>query len=98
MLNKMKDLLEMQKSAKQMQKQLQKISITVERLDGKIKMTFNGEKNVKDIQINKALLREENKSLLEQNIRQCINDASGKIQKELLAEMKGNFGGFNFPS
>lgn len=97
MLGKMKQLFEMQKKAKEIKGQLANAQVEVERLSGKIKMVFDGENNIKDIQIDRELLKEENKELLEANLKACINEASNEVKKIMMSKMKDSLGGFNLP-
>lgn len=97
MLDKMKQLFKMQKQAKEIKRELSEIEVKVEKLEGKINMTFDGEQNIKDLKIDKELLKEENKSLLEDNLKSCINEASYKIKKIMVDKMKDSLGGLNIP-
>jgi hypothetical protein len=97
MFDKMKQLLDMQKQAKRMKKELAETEIEVERLSGKIKMILSGEYNIKDLCIDKELLKEENKNLLEDNLKQAINEASSKIKNIMIDKMKTSMGDLNLP-
>lgn len=97
MFDKMKQLFDMQKKAKEIKRQLSEMQVDVERLNGKIKMSFDGEQNIKDLQIDKELLKEDNKSFLEDNLKQCINEASSKIKRIMIDKMKDSLGGLNIP-
>lgn len=97
MFDKMKQLFDMQKKAKEIKGQLSEMQIDVERLNGKIKMSFDGEQNIKDLQIDKELLKEDNKSFLEDNLKECINEASRKIKRIMIDKMKDSLGGLNIP-
>ena len=97
MFDKMKQLFDIQKKAKQMKRELADVEVNAEKLDGRIKMTFTGEYNIKDLHIDKELLKGENKNLLEDNLKQAINEASGKIKSIMMDKMKASMGGMNLP-
>jgi len=97
MFDKMKQLFDMQKKAREIKKQLSQIQVDVERLDGRIKISFDGEYNIKDLQLDKELLKEDNKNLLEENLKSCINEASNKIKRIMMDKMKASIGGLNIP-
>jgi len=93
----MKQLFDMQKKAREIKKQLSQIQVDVERLNGRIKISFDGEYNIKDLQLDKELLKEDNKNLLEENLKSCINEASNKIKRIMMDKMKASIGGLNIP-
>ncbi len=97
MFDKMKQLFDMQKKAREIKKQLSQIQVDVERLNGRIKISFDGEYNIKDLQLDKELLKEDNKNLLEENLKSCINEASNKIKRIMMDKMKASIGGLNIP-
>jgi DNA-binding YbaB/EbfC family protein len=97
MFDKMKELYQMQKQAKKIKKELTETKIEVQKLDGRIKMAFTGEYNIKELTIDSGLLKEENKRLLEENLQQAINEASSKIRDIMMDKMKQSMGGINLP-
>ena len=97
MFDKMKQLMDMQKKAKDMKRDLESTTVDVEKLDGKIKMSFTGDNVLKNIDIAPDLLSENKKTILENGIQDCINEASEKIKKLMMDKMKQNLGGLNLP-
>ena len=97
MFDKMKQLMDMQRKAKDMKRDLENSIIDVEKLDGKIKMSFTGDNVLKSINIDSEFLIEDKKTVLENAIRECINEASAKIKALMLDKMKQNLGGLNLP-
>ncbi len=97
MFDKMKQLMDMQRKAKDMKRDLENSIIDVEKLGGKIKMSFTGDNVLKSINIESELLIEDKKTILENAIRECINEASAKIKALMLDKMKQNMGGLNLP-
>jgi DNA-binding protein YbaB len=97
MFDKMKQLMDMQRKAKDMKRDLESTVIEVEKLEGKIKMAFSGDNILKSINIDSELLKEEKKAVLENGIQDCINEASDKIKKLMMEKMKQSMGGLNLP-
>jgi DNA-binding YbaB/EbfC family protein len=83
----MKDLYKMQKEAKQMQKKMEKIKVTGESKDGKVRMYFNGAQELEDMTIDSSLLDSENQQKVVDGIKQAYKDFQKKLQKKMM----GNF-------
>jgi hypothetical protein len=97
MFDKMKQLMDMQKKAKGMKRDLESTEISVDKLDGKIKMSFSGDNVLKSIAIDPELLSEDSKSLLEKGIQDAVNEAADKIKKIMMDKMKESMGGMGLP-
>jgi len=97
MFDKMKQLMDMQKKAKSMKKDLEDTTIDVEKLDGKVKMSFAGDNVLKSINIDSELLKEDKKTILENAIQDCTNEAFRKIKQLMMEKMKQSMGGLNLP-
>jgi DNA-binding YbaB/EbfC family protein len=97
MFNKMKQLMDMQKKAKGMKKDLESTEIAVEKLEGKIKMAFSGDNVLKSIDIAPELLSEDKKALLEKGVQDAVNEAADKIKKLMMDKMKESMGGLGLP-
>ena len=93
----MKQLMDMQRKAKDMKRDLESSTVDVEKLDGKVKMLFTGDNVLKSINIDSELLIESKKTILEKAIQECINEASSKIKALMMEKMKQNMGGLNLP-
>ena len=84
------DKLKMLQQANQMQKQMQGIIINHE--EKGLKITINGKQEVLAVEIiDESLL--EKKSNLEYSVKECLNSAIKKIQKETATQMQSQLGG-----
>lgn len=86
---------EMQKQAKQIQKQLGAMRITVETGGGTVKATVDGEASLVDLVIDESLLEpEELKKTLPKLIKKAIQEAQSKAKAEAAAHLRAQMGGF----
>lgn len=94
----MKQLYEMQKKAKDLQKQLENIKI--EKTNGSLAVTVNGAQRAEKITIDASWLAADKKGALETTLVKLINDAFEEAQKRSAAQaaelMKG-LKGLNIP-
>ncbi len=95
----MKKLWELQKKAKQMQKELKETEIEATSSDGKISAVFNGEMHLKDLTIDHSLLTPDNKANLENQLKAVISEALSRTQAMSAAKAKEMMGdmGLNIP-
>ena len=63
--------------------ELTRISVTGESGTGMVKVTVNGKREVSQVQIDPALLREQDRALLENLVAAAVNDASRRLEREL---------------
>ncbi len=89
MFDKLKQLRQMQKQAKEMQKALSQEIITV--TQGDIEIKINGNMEIQSIDIKNI----DDKEKLEKDIQQGVNDAIKQAQKTMAQKMMS--GGFNLP-
>jgi DNA-binding YbaB/EbfC family protein len=93
MFDKMKQLYEMQKQARQLQAQLGEMKVEKTNSDGTLKLTVNGTQKVENLSIDPSWLDPNKKTALEKALRQLMNDAFAEIQKQTAAQaatlMKG---------
>src|SRR5688572_27747081 len=75
MLDRMKQLYDMQKKAKDLQRQLENTRVEKTSADGLIKVSVNGTQRVDSLSIDASLLTPEKKTALEQAVSRVINDA-----------------------
>ncbi len=80
MLDKMKQLYELQKKAKSVQKELKETEIEAQSSDGRVKVIFNGEQHLQKITIDPSLLNEESKNELEKMLERTISEAVSRAQ------------------
>ncbi len=99
MLDKMKQLYDMQKKAKQIQKELKETEIEAKSADGGVTVVFNGEIHILNVTIEEALLAPEKKRELEQAIKNTTAQAISKAQAIAAEKAKSMMGdmGINLP-
>jgi DNA-binding YbaB/EbfC family protein len=99
MIDKMKQLYDMQKKAKQIQKELKETEIEAKSADGGVTVVFNGEIHVVDVKIEETMLAPEKKRELEQAIKNTTAQAIAKAQAIAAEKAKGMMGdlGINLP-
>lgn len=84
MLDKMKQakqLYDLQKKAKAMQKELRDTEIEAVSADGKISAVFNGELKLVDLKIEKSYLEDHTLNDLEKTLQTTISEAMSKAQQ-----------------
>ena len=86
-LSQAKDLYNLQKEAREMQKKMEQINIHGESKNSEVKMTINGAQEIQNIVIEDFLLSLEQKDRLVQLIKEASKDAQKKLQKELVKDM-----------
>ncbi len=87
MFNKLKQFKDLRSQAKNLQSNLKEETITEEK--NGVKITLDGNLEVKEITINPELKKED----LEKNLKNCINDSIKKTQK-IMAKKMQEMGGF----
>lgn len=99
MIDKMKQIYEMQKKAKQIQKELKETEIEAKSADGGVTVVFNGEIHVVKIAIEPSLLTPESQHKLEQDLKNTIGTAISKAQGIAAEKAKSMMGdlGINLP-
>jgi DNA-binding YbaB/EbfC family protein len=99
MLDKMKQLYDMQKKAKQIQKELKETEIEAKSGDGAVTVIFNGEIHIVDVKIDESLLSPDKKHELEQAVKNTTAQAISKAQAIAADKAKAMMGdlGINLP-
>lgn len=97
MLDKAKQLWELQKKAREIQKQLKETEIEAKSASGLVKVIFNGEQHIQSVEIDESLLNVENKRTLEKAIQQCVSEAIARAQAIAAEKMKVIAGDLNIP-
>ena len=100
MYNQMKQLYEMQKKAKDLQKQLEAIKIERTNASQSLGVTVNGSQRVESLRIEPSWFAPEKKNALETSLVQLINDAFNEIQKQTAAQaatLMKDLKGLNIP-
>jgi len=86
------DQAKMLLKVKKIQKELQKMTITVEKGDGAVKVEINGEQKVKKIKINPHKIDLEDIEQLEIWLEEAVRDAISESQKIAAQEMQPMMG------
>ena len=87
MFNKMKDLMEMKKQADRIKKELDRLVVEVNTVNG-VKIIVNGSQNFQSVEIDDMLVNIDNKKQLEESMLRSINDAIKKSQNLAAQKMK----------
>jgi len=95
--DKFKKIYELQKQAKQIQKELRDTLVEAQSADGKIKVVFNAEQKLESITIDNDYLSPEKKAELERTLANVISDAIFKVQKIAAQKAKEMMGGLGLP-
>jgi DNA-binding YbaB/EbfC family protein len=82
MFDKMKQLYDMQKQARQMKKTVETFKLEKASSDGKIRVVMNGAFAVEALSIDPSLLRPENKADLEKALQSLLTETAEGVAKE----------------
>lgn len=80
MLDKMKQMYQLQKKAKDIQKELKATEIEAKSVNGEVTVVYNGEQKLVSIAIAQDMLKPEKKRDLENTIIKVVSEASSKAQ------------------
>jgi len=96
MLNQMKALYEMQKKAKELQRQLESIKVEHTNTSGSLSVTVNGAQGVEALRIDPSWLSADKKQALESSLVLVMNEALEAARKQsasqaaaLMKDLKG---------
>ncbi|MCX6806935.1 MAG: YbaB/EbfC family nucleoid-associated protein [Candidatus Berkelbacteria bacterium] len=95
--DKFKKLYDLQKKARQVQKDLRDTLIEAQSADRKIKVVFNAEQKIESIEIGEEYLTPDKKKELENTLMKVIQDATAKVQKVAAEKAKEMMGGIGLP-
>jgi DNA-binding YbaB/EbfC family protein len=93
----MKDMYQLQKKAKEVQKQLKSLEIEARSTDGLVAAVVNGEMKIIEVQISDEMLDPSKKSALEMALKDTIGQAMAKAQAESAARLQPILKDFNLP-
>lgn len=88
MFDKVKQMWNMRKQAGKLKKELQKLEVTEEQLDGQIKVTVNGEQSLEEIEIDDELLDPDQKKKLLKHLKMAISSAMSNAQNKANEKFK----------
>jgi len=95
--DKFKKIYELQKKAKQIQRDLRDTLVESQSSDGKIKVVFNAEQKLESIHIDEDYLSPDRKEELERELQRVITDAIFKVQRIAQEKAKEMMGGMGLP-
>lgn len=81
MFDKVKQLYDMQKQAREMKKTVEAVKVEKDAQGGKIKLVMNGSFHVESISIDDSLLKPENRASIENSLKQLITDTAEEVAK-----------------
>ena len=94
MFNKLKQFNDLRKQANDLKGVLSKENVTVE--NKAVKITMDGNQEIKELEIKKEFLSHDHKTELEKLIKEAIAEAIKKIQRKMAMAMQQR-GDFNLP-
>lgn len=97
MLDKAKQLWDLQKKARAIQKDLKDTEVEAKAANGLVSVVFNGEQHIQNVSIDETLLSPENKHDLEKALQQCVAEAVSRVQAIASEKMKAIAGDLNIP-
>ncbi len=95
--SKAKELYDLQKKARAIQKLLKNTEIEAKSNDGWVTVVMNGEQHLVDIQISEEAFNMNNKKALENAIKNTISQAISRAQAYAAEQMKEVAGGLGIP-
>lgn len=93
----MKELYALQKKAKQLQKELKDMEIEASSTGGEVTVVVSGEMKMMSVDINPEYLNSENKTKLENAIKDAVGQAMSRAQSESASRMQPLLKDMNLP-
>lgn len=97
MFDKAKQLYDLQKKARAIQKELKETEVEAKAADGQVMVVFNGDQHITEINIDEQMLSPENKKDLEKALTQAISESLSRVQAIAAEKMKAIAGDLNIP-
>ncbi len=97
MFDKMKQLYDMQKKAKDLKKQMESIRVEKTSRDGKVTVAVNGTTQVETLTIDPSYLAPERQQELQKVLKDLINEGFRDIQQQSAAQAAQLMKGLNIP-
>ena len=97
MFDKAKQVWELQKKARAIQKELKETEVEAKAAQGMVTVVFNGEQHLQSIVIDDSMLSPEKKRELEKALEQAIAEAISRVQAIAADKMKAIAGNLNLP-
>ena len=99
MFDKAKQLYQLQKKAKEIQKELKNTEIEARSADGLVSIVFTADQKVREVKIDEALLSAEKKNELQDKLVKVASEGLSRVQAVAAEKTKGLMGdmGVNIP-
>ncbi len=97
MFDKAKQLYDLQKKAREIQKELKDTEIEARSSDGLVAVRFNGEQHVLGVDLDESLVAPGKKREVEKALQQVMAEAISKSQATAAEKMKAIAGNLNIP-
>ena len=94
MFNKLKQFNDLRKKANSLKNTLAQETVSIENKG--VKITMDGNQEIKELEINKDLLAPDKKNELEKYIKEGFADSIKKVQRKMAEKMRQS-GDFDFP-
>ena len=95
--NILKQAQAMQENLKRAQEELAALEVTGAAGGGMVRVTMTGRHDVKRVEIDPALFKDDDREVLEDLIAAAMNDAVRKVEQTAQAKMASVTGGLNLP-
>jgi len=97
--DKAKELYQLQKKAKEIQKELRNTEIEAKSVDSLVSVVFTADQKVKSIEIDQSLLSSDKKKELEEKLTRVVSEGLSRVQAVAAEKTKGLMGemGINIP-
>lgn len=96
-LSKAKELYDLQKKAKKLQKELKETEVEAKSNNGWVTAVFNGEQHLVDIQISDEAFESGDRRQLEKDLKNTISQGISRTQAYAAEKMKEIAGNLNIP-
>ena len=90
-------LKQVQKFQEQLQKQLDELEVEGSAGGGMVTVKMNGQKQLSEVHIEPELLASHDLEMLQDLILVAVNDATQKVDEQLVSQMGNLSGGLNIP-
>ncbi|MBM2820929.1 MAG: hypothetical protein HW405_689 [Candidatus Berkelbacteria bacterium] len=95
--DKARQLYDLQKKARAIQKDLKATEVEAKAADGQVMVVFNGEQHITEINIEESMLAPDKKKDLEKALIQAISESLSRVQAIAAEKMKAIAGDLNIP-
>jgi DNA-binding YbaB/EbfC family protein len=96
-LGNIKQAMELKSKLEQAQKELANLTIEGEAGKGAVRVTMDGQQNIKSVKISPEIINQGKPELLEELVLKAVSDAMAKSQKAAAKQLRGLTGGLKIP-